>query len=170
MTNGERLLQDHAMCRRRYEALETRIAHCRAEIERVMPMDTPQSGNQMLSWRERRNICGDADEEIAGRLCSYAQENWEMQERLKRLEEKLQPLQDALNLYDSIMAGLDSQEAWLVCEYYEKRRTLEDLAAEQVCAKSTMLARKRKMLEKVDALLEELCLDVNQETRYELSI
>ncbi len=169
MSEGERLLQDHKKHVSVHNALRRRIEQYCAErdrpdavIENLALRHTP------LGEAAGERAQGSPVEHIVDSYPRiHDQQRQEVQVKLNQLEEKLQVFQDMLNLYDAVLAGLEQAEIWLIREYFDKGRTLDDLAAERDCVKSTMLSKKRKIIRKVDILLAELCPGRGAEDFYE---
>ena len=78
-----------------------------------------------------------------------AEERDQAQEQTQILKEKLRKVQENLKLYDVVFESMDSEEQWLIEEYYGKGKSIDTLLEMQrekgqFVSKSTMRRRKRR--------------------------
>lgn len=171
MSEGEQLLQNHKKNVRLFTAMKKRIEQYRlsinnsdAVIENLALRHAPIL--EVVGGRPHESPTERVVEKYRG---VHEQEQRVLQTKISHLETKLHALQDLINLYDAVLSGLEQPDVWLIQEYFIKGKTLDELAAERDCAKSTMLSKKRKVIQRVDALLIELCSDTDMEVFSEAS-
>ena len=148
MVDAEWLLKSHRELLGVEKALQRRIKQLKMDDNENDVIESMELGTMQEARMPRaQSRFGSKTERAASDFREKAQEQTQI------LKEKLRKVQENLKLYDVVFESMDSEEQWLIEEYYGRGKSIDTLLEMQrekgqFVSKSTMRRRKLRVVEK----------------------
>lgn len=160
MIDAEAFLSEHKQNLRRHSVLKTMLDQCCYDIGdvdgiieamslRLVSVESLSTASPSNSKTERIALSYDDD------LGEYASE---IKLRLRSIRRALYETHKQIIRFNAVMAGLETDEQWLIQEVFIKQTTIEKLAemnapSGSYYSASTIARHRKKILEKINTLL-----------------
>ncbi len=155
MVDAEWLLKSHRELLSVEKALQRRIKQLQMDDNENNVIESMELGTMQEARMPRaQSRFGSKTERAASDFREKAaEERDQAQEQTQILKEKLRKVQENLKLYDVVFESMDSEEQWLIEEYYGRGKSIDTLLEMQrekgqFVSKSTMRRRKLRVVEK----------------------
>ncbi len=155
MVDAEWLLKSHRELLGVEKALQRRIKQLKMDDNENDVIESMELGTTQEAGMPRaQSRFGSKTERAASDFREKAaEERDQAQEQTQILKEKLRKVQENLKLYDVVFESMDSEEQWLIEEYYGRGKSIDTLLEMQrekgqFVSKSTMRRRKLRVVEK----------------------